>query len=332
MSGASKDGRRSERRQTLEQVLRWAGRFSLLALAVLFIWGSLEVRKRVRSDPRFRIVDRQLSLGDLPSWAPEEMRQDLEKIRVGGTDEDPLLMFSPKVLDRIRYQILVGCSWVRDVQGIRLRPPAPQGASRGAVSANTPGSGEIPAIPDGDPAGGSIEVQIKLRIPVAVVEAGGTYTLVDREGVRMGPDFEASRLPGLGVPAIVGGDPRRPRRVPQPGFCWEDRDVREGLEVAKVLFDAKIAEQFPDAPVERIDITNVGERAQPGECEIYLTAGKLRLGWGRSPISAGAKTLVVPKILSNLRLALSKRQQWPGLRLVRLYTDPMVGDRPGSKI
>ena len=68
---------------------------------------------------------------------------------------------------------------------------------------------------------------------------------------------------------------------------WEDRDVREGLEVARVLHDERIAEQFPAVPIETIDIANVAGRAQPGECEVFLTSGRLRLGWGRSPISAG---------------------------------------------
>ena len=68
----------------------------------------------------------------------------------------------------------------------------------------------------------------------------------------------------------------------------------------------------------------VCERARPGECEIVLSAGGLRLGWGRSPISPGARTLSPPEILQNLRRVLGTRREWSPNQLVLLYTSPPV--------
>ena len=71
----------------------------------------------------------------------------------------------------------------------------------------------------------------------------------------------------------------------------------------------------------------MAERARPGECEIVLRAGRLRLGWGRSPISAGARTLPVPEILRNLRTVLTSPERFSEFESVSLYTNRLVGVR-----
>ncbi len=322
MGATSKEGRNASRRAALRGLLVWGRRVGLTVLAGLFIWGSIEVRARVRADPRFAISDRRLVVGELPAWAPEELRRDVEELRVGNGAES---MFVPGALARLRDEILL-CPWVRNVSGLRLRAPGigRSGGEPGWVSADG-SDGEAPDAPAAPPVSGWIDLALELRVPIAAVAAGGSLYLTDREAVRLGPPISPERARELRVPAIIGGETGKPRRAPAPGAGWEDRDVREGLEVAKVLHDEGIGEQFPASPIEAIDIANVADRARPGECEVYLTSGRLRLGWGRSPISAGARTLPVPEIVSNLKWVLSRKEKLAHLDLVRLYTRPIVG-------
>ncbi len=326
MGGSPKEARGARRRAALERALAVALRGGAIALVGLFIGGSIEVRSRVRSDPRFNLSRWRLAIGDLPAWAPEELRGDLEAIEVGGTPSEPLTIFTPRVLDRVRAQLLTS-PWVREVREIHLRPPGlgTRGDARGLLSADAPLPEDREPAESPGASRGSIDIVLDLRLPVAAVLAGGSCYLTDREGVQMGPPFPPARARDFGVPIISGGEARRTRRPPPPGSVWEDRDVREGLEVARVLSDEGIAAEFPGTPIEEIDISGVGDRARGAECEIVLASRGVRLGWGRSPISTGARTLTVAEIVRNLRQVLRHPDQCARYELVRLYTSPPVG-------
>jgi hypothetical protein len=326
MAANSKEARKADRRAALDRAKTILFRAGAAAAIGLIIWGSLEVRARVRSDPRFNLSHWRLAIGDLPPWAPPELKADLEALEVGGTESEPLTIFTPRVLHRIRSQILAS-PWVREVREIHLRPPGlgTRGDARGLISADGP-SVEDPAEPErSSSSSGSIDLVLDLRIPVAAVSAAGSYYLTDRDSVQMGPPLPLARARELGLPIISGGESRRTRRAPPPGSVWEDRDVREGLEVARVLLDEGIAAEFPAVPIEEIDISGIGDRARGADCEIVLVAGGYRLGWGRSPISSGARTLTVPEIVGNLRKVLRHPRECAPYELVRLYTNPPVG-------
>jgi hypothetical protein len=328
MAESSKESRkaaaRTRRQEILSQAALWTGRAALAVLAVGLVWGSVEIRSRVRSDPRFLLSSWKLSIGDLPAWAPEEMRRDLEAISLG---EEDLSIFTPGVLARVK-EAITSCPWVRDVRRLRLvvpgmgGPPAREGFS---LADPPPGGGTDATGEAAVPPAGSIDLELELRLPIALVRAGGEDYLTDREGIRMGGGIDPVCARAMGLPAIVGGEARKERHPPPPGSVWEDRDVREGLEVARILFDQKVGERFPASRIETIDISNVGERARAGGCEIVLTVAGLRLGWGRSPISSGARTLPLPDLLKNLRTVLSRPERYAGFDLVCLYTNPMVG-------
>ena len=328
MGESSREARKKARRAALQTFILWGRRVGLVALAVGFVWASLEVRSRIRSDPRFRLAGWKLSLGDLPVWAPDELRDELESLSLcpsSAEGEGDLTVFTPSVLAQVRESLLAS-AWIRDVRTLRLEVPGIAGRhdAVGAVLSDLPGAGE-----EGARSGtaGSVDLELELRVPIALVAAGGAYYLTDREGVRMGPALDPCRARDMRLPAIVGGESRRERHPPTPGAAWEDRDVREGLEVARVLHDEGIAERYPRTPIEAIDIANIADRARPGECEVVLRAGSLRLGWGRSPISAGARTLPVPEILGNLGTVLAAPNRFSGFDLVCLYTKPLVGVR-----
>jgi hypothetical protein len=326
MAQISRDARRAERRALLLRARTFAARAGAVSLIGLFIWGSIHARARVRSDPRFDLSQWRLSIGELPAWAPPELRADLEELLIGGSAEEPLTVFTPRILDRVRGQVLAS-PWVREVREIHLRPPGlgSRGDARGLISADGPTPEDGAPTPGAATSAGSIDLVLDLRLPVAAVAAGGSTYLTDRESVRMGPPLSLGRAREMGIPIISGGESRKPRRPPPPGSVWEDRDVREGLEVARVLFEEGIAAEFPALPIDEIDISGVGDRARGAECEIVLRAGGIRLGWGRSPLSTGARTLTVVEILKNLRRVLRHPEQCAQYELVRLYTNPPVG-------
>ncbi len=318
--GISRMIRQVARREVLDRIFAWGVKIGLLGLVGLLVWGSLEIRSRVQAEPRFNLLDWHISLGKLPDWAPWELQMELEELRIGGTPEEPLTIFSPQVLAKVRHQILE-CSWIRSVRWIRLR--APGIGSRSEISGSVSADAPVPASYRIDRRShGSIDLELELRIPIAAVAAGGAYYLTDRNAVRMGPAIHAERVRELVLPVIRGGNVAMP---PPPGNSWEDRNIREGLEVARVLFDAGIAEEFPSAPIERIDISNLTRRSQHGECEILLYTPGLCLGWGRSPISLGARTLAVQDILMNLRRILKHPDWYSRFNMILLYTNPLVG-------
>ena len=247
MAESSREARRKSRREAAGRLIALARRAGLAAVLAGLVWGSIEVRSHVRADPRFRLSGWKLALGDLPAWAPPELRTDLEGLALCPPNEEELTVFAPCVLARVRGALLES-PWIHDVRSIRLEVPGLGGRGgtvAGAVLADLPGS-PGPAAP-GSPAG-SVDLEIELRVPIALVAAGGAYYLTDREGVRVGPPLDAERAAASRIPRIVGGESRRERHPPPPGMVWEDRDVREGLEVAKVLQDDGIAERYPRTP------------------------------------------------------------------------------------
>ena len=60
-----------------------------------------------------------------------------------------------------------------------------------------------------------------------------------------------------------------------------------------------------------------------------LWCGRQRLAWGRSPISAGARTATSPEILRNLRFVLSNPDTFASYALIHLHRrqDDLTGVR-----
>ncbi len=312
--------------------MRWSMRLGVVALAALAVWGSVEVRRRVRADSRFDLSSWRIELGELPSWAPDEMRADLARLDLGGSPEEPLTVFTPRVLSVVRGRLL-STPWVRCIPRLSLRypgfpshGPTQNSLHRGPARTDAdPGGVTIAATAGGPPEKGWIEVELEVRVPLAAVLSDGLCTLVDAEGIRLGSPLSLERARALGVVAIVGHRAGLHGRPPPPGIAWEDRDVREGIEVARVLHDSGVLQEFASGPrIDAIDVSNVAGRARRGECEIVLDCGDLRLGWGRSPISPGARTLPVPEVLQNLRRVLQNVRDIPGGHQVLLYTSPLV--------
>lgn len=280
-------------REALLRAGRWCVRAGLAALAVLAVLGSLYVRDQVRRDERFFLEGWKLGLGELPGWVTPEIRGEVEAVSLG-EGGGRLSLFEPGVLGRIR-RALEASPWIRVVRAIDVRYP----------------TRESP---------GALGIELELRRPVALVEVGGLYYLTDAEGYRLGAPYQDPPTEWFGVPAVAGVP--SPGRVPGPGERWASRDVEQGLEVARVLFEGRILQEYPERPIQAIDLTNLHGRVAPRESEVVLWRGTQRLAWGRSPISAGPRTATVPQLVANLRYVLSHPETFADLAVIHLHRSP----------
>jgi hypothetical protein len=89
---------------------------------------------------------------------------------------------------------------------------------------------------------GRVQVWATYREPLAVIEQRGRAYLVDREGVRLLPEYAAD-TPGLtnSLFMITGASGSLPA-VKQP---WNGKDVAAGLKLARFLREAHVRDQLP---------------------------------------------------------------------------------------
>jgi hypothetical protein len=264
----------------------------LLALLLLsaVVWGSLEVRRRVHGDERHRLETWRIEIGDLPGWVTPDIRAEIEAGPAAGPTESWNLL-EPGVLRRVQEAFEMS-PWIRRAVAGGIRFPT-----------------------SAEP--GSLSVSLELRRPVAIIEHGRLYYLACAEGKRLGEPYSEPPSSWFGVPVVLGSAPAGP--VPEPGSTWASRDVQQGIEVARILFESRVIEDFPERPVHAIDLSNLHGRQNPRESEIVLWCGRQRLAWGRSPISAGPRTVPVPDVVANLRYVLSHPDVYGGYALIHLH-------------
>ena len=291
----------SSSRRWLERLgILWSGRelparglalggvFALGCLVV--IWGSLEIRSRVRGDDRMHVEGWGLVLRDLPPWVTPEIASDLESVNLVHPER------AVNVLDRdatasVRER-LEASPWVRTVKELELRYPSRD--ERGEIAAT-----------------------LWLRKPVAIVPHDGLYYLADSEARRLGGGYRESPNLWFGVPTIVGL--RDTGALPAVGETWASQDLRQGIEVARILDDAALGDEYPGRPINAIDLSNLHGRLEPRQSEIYLWCGSQKLAWGRSPLSAGARTVTVEELLANLRHVLAHPEHYGDYAVIHLH-------------
>lgn len=291
---------RKRRRRISGKTLSFSGKTLRLAtgalfvlFAVLVIVGSVKVRQSLWSDERFHLANWQLDVGELPDWVTPDIRDELVGVRLCAGNER-LSLFEAGVLDRVKTA-LEELSWTAVVKTLGIRYP----------------SGEE---------SGSVLLELQLRRPVAVVEHAGLYYLSDATGMRLGYPYASSPSEWFAVPEIVGL--REMGDIPGEGERWISRDLKQGFEVARILMEQQIHVDFPRRPIQAIDLKNLHGRIAPLESEIVLWCGGQQLAWGRSPISAGARTVSVPQLIANLRYVLSYPETFGGLALIHLHRKP----------
>jgi hypothetical protein len=278
----------------------WATRAALVALVVGATLGSLEIQHRVEGDPRYYLENWTVHTDQLPAWVTPEIRQQLETIDLGAGGPR-LSLFRPGVFKELRAR-LQALPWIEEVSDIRLRYPVLDKQ-------------------------GVMDLQLRLRTPVALVEHAGLYYLADSEAMRMGEPYREAPVAWFRVPAIVRIPDPGP--LPEPGQRWTSRDVLQGIEVAKVLFQHSIQREFPSRLIESIDLSNLHGVRNPRDSEIVLWVEGRNLAWGRSRISDGARTYPEEVILRNLREFLSRPEIARDVAKIYLDRDPgyLIGSR-----
>ena len=281
---------------------RWAVWLLFLAGVIVLILSALKIKNHVQEDERFSIGNWRLEFGEFPAWVTPEIREEVTSID-HTVEGEPLSLFRKGVLVRLR-ETLESSPWVSSVSNLRLHYPTTV-----------------------EP--GVIEASLRLRAPVAIIKvsvgikvsAGGRdfYYLTDGEGLQLGEAYDESPRDWFRIPVITGVDPATV--IPRIGDHWKAPDVQEGLEVARVLHEGGIHRDFPDRPIEAIDVSNVAGRLRHAESEVVLFCAGRSLEWGRSPVSMSSRTLDVGEILENLRDVLTRMDEprYQSVKLFRLY-------------
>lgn len=150
--------------------------------------------------------------------------------------------------------------------------------------------------------GDTIEIDCDFRVPVAVVKWGLYYWLVDANGVKLPDQYTADLVPKV----VLDDNGRTQMRIiegvktppPESGDKWVGDEVRAGIELARLIY----AEKFADEII-KIDVTNFGGRVDTREAQVVLiTRWDTQIRWGR-PANATDYIIEAPTAtkLANLR-------------------------------
>ncbi|MGD1276639.1 MAG: hypothetical protein ABR964_05380 [Tepidisphaeraceae bacterium] len=177
----------------------------------------------------------------------------------------------------------------------------------------------------GEGPGDTIEIDCQYRAPVALVQWGDYYWLVDGQGVKLPEQYAAEQLPKI----MFGSDGRMNVRIiegvahapPESGNRWSGDDLSGGLELARLLCGQDYAEQ-----IRIIDVSNFGGRRDDREAQIVLvTQFNTQIRWGRPPsakdgfveVAASAKLAALQNIFRQDK-RIDAHQPWIDLRFDRV--------------
>ena len=283
-----------------EHFFRNSGRkLCFLLGAMLFVWLAVSVRQDVRSDERFLLANWTLYPANLPAWVTPEIRaQIMDEFTL---EQSRLSLFDPGVLSRMK-EALERSHWIREVVDIGLVYPTPQ-------------------------RDGEIRTMMILSTPVAMVRVGKDCFLSDSRGRRLGEPYRVETRSWFKVPVVEGAGTGI--AVPRLGKHWRDSAVLDGLSVAAELRKARIAELYPENPIDVIDVSNARGRLNRSSSEVNLHCGRRILEWGRASTSGAHRVLPVERKIAHLHAVLTDSRYWRMDRIT-LYTPRIVGSVRGN--
>ncbi len=283
-----------------EHFFRNSGRkLCFLLGAMLFVWLAVSIRQDVRSDGRFLLANWTLYPANLPAWVTPEIRaQIMDEFTF---EQSRLSLFDPGVLSRMK-EALERSHWIREVVDIDLVYPTPQ-------------------------RDGEIRTMMILSTPVAMVRVGKDCFLSDSRGRRLGEPYRVETRSWFKVPVVEGAGTGI--AVPRPGKHWRSSAVLDGLSVAAELRKARIAELYPENPIDVIDVSNARGRLNRSASEVNLHCGRRILEWGRASTSGVHRVLPVERKIAHLHAVLTDSRYWRMDRIT-LYTPRIVGSVRGN--
>ena len=267
--------------------------------AMLFVWLAVSVRQDVRSDERFLLANWTLYPANLPAWVTPEIRaQIMDEFTL---EQSRLSLFDPGVLSRMK-EALERSHWIREVVDIGLVYPTPQ-------------------------RDGEIRAMMILSTPVAMVRVGKDCFLSDSRGRRLGEPYRVETRSWFKVPVVEGAGTGI--AVPRLGKHWRNSAVLDGLSVAAELRKARIAELYPENPIDVIDVSNARGRLNRSASEVNLHCGRRILEWGRASTSGAHRVLPVERKIAHLHAVLTDSRYWRMDRIT-LNTPRIVGSVRGN--
>ncbi|MEE3054116.1 MAG: hypothetical protein VYB34_10300 [Planctomycetota bacterium] len=267
--------------------------------AMLFVWLAVSIRQDVRSDERFLLANWTLYPANLPAWVTPEIRaQIMDEFTL---EQSRLSLFDPGVLSRMK-EALERSHWIREVVDIGLVYPTPQ-------------------------RDGEIRTLMVLSTPVAMVRVGKDCFLSDSRGRRLGEPYRVETRSWFKVPLVEGAGTGI--AVPRPGKHWRSSAVLDGISVAAELRKARIAELYPENPIDEIDVSNARGRLNRSASEVNLHCGRRILEWGRASTSGAHRVLPVERKIAHLHAVLTDSRYWRMDRIT-LYTPRIVGSVRGN--
>ena len=267
--------------------------------AMLFVWLAVSIRQDVRSDERFLLANWTLYPANLPAWVTPEIRaQIMDEFTL---EQSRLSLFDPDVLSRMK-EALERSHWIREVVDIGLVYPTPQ-------------------------RDGEIRTLMVLSTPVAMVRVGKDCFLSDSRGRRLGEPYRVETRSWFKVPLVEGAGTGI--AVPRPGKHWRSSAVLDGISVAAELRKARIAELYPENPIDEIDVSNARGRLNRSASEVNLHCGRRILEWGRASTSGAHRVLPVERKIAHLHAVLTDSRYWRMDRIT-LYTPRIVGSVRGN--
>ena len=283
-----------------EHFFRNSGRkLCFLLGAMLFVWLAVSIRQDVRSDERFLLANWTLYPANLPAWVtPESRAQIMDEFT---REQSRLSLFDPGVLSRMK-EALERSHWIREVVDIGLVYPTPQ-------------------------RDGEIRTMMILSTPVAMVRVGKDCFLSDSRGRRLGEPYRVETRSWFKVPVVEGAGTGI--AVPRLGKHWRNSAVLDGLSVAAELRKARIAELYPENPIDVIDVANARGRLNRSASQVNLHCGRRILEWGRASTSGAHRVLPVERKIAHLHAVLTDSRYWRMDRIT-LYTPRIVGSVRGN--
>jgi hypothetical protein len=240
----------------VRMTVRWSAWTALIALLLGgTAWGIRALMRHVDSNLAVSHFAPRVVLKERPPWMSEQLeRQILSAIR----PDAPHSAFDRGLLQR-QAEILARNPWVRRVHSVRrlyVREP-----------------------------GDTIEVDVELRTPLALVAWEDYFWLVDSEGVKLPEQYsrqQAQRVlrddQGRILLRAVYGVSNAPVEA---GKKWTGEDLAAGLELLRL-----VAAQPFAGDVAGVDVSNFGGRNDPREAQLVLrTRRDTEVRWGR-PVSA----------------------------------------------